>query len=95
LEGVALMKAFAGGFDRAFTEARLAEVRSLLDAGDALGTGVDVPPPRHRRRVRRLGTALRQPGQRHLRHGGGRPRTPRSGTTPPSWSGTWSWRTAA
>jgi len=38
------MKAFAGGFDRAFTEARLAEVRSLLDAGDALGTGVDVPP---------------------------------------------------
>lgn len=44
LEGVALMKAFAGEFDRAFTEARLAEVRSLLDAGDALGTGVDVPP---------------------------------------------------
>lgn len=38
------MKAFAGEFDRAFTEARLAEVRSLLDAGDALGTGVDVPP---------------------------------------------------
>jgi ubiquinone/menaquinone biosynthesis C-methylase UbiE len=44
LEGVALMKAFAGEFDRAFTEARLAEVRTLLDAGDALGTGVDVPP---------------------------------------------------
>lgn len=44
LEGVALMKAFAGEFDRAFTEARLAEVRALLDAGDALGTGVDVPP---------------------------------------------------
>lgn len=44
LEGVALLKAFAGEFDREFTEARLAEVRALLDAGASLGNGVDVPP---------------------------------------------------
>jgi len=44
LEGVALLKAFAGEFDREFTEARLAEVRLLLDAGVSVGNGVEVPP---------------------------------------------------
>ncbi len=44
LEGVALMRAFAGEYDRAFTEARLADVRSLLDRADEVGPGVDVPP---------------------------------------------------
>lgn len=34
LEGVALLRAFAGdGFDREFTEERVAEVRALLPAG--------------------------------------------------------------
>jgi SAM-dependent methyltransferase len=42
LEGVALMRAFAGEHGRAFTEARLAEVRQLLDRADELGPGVDV-----------------------------------------------------
>ncbi len=44
LEGVALMRAFAGEHDRAFTDARIAEVRALLDRADDLGPGVDVPP---------------------------------------------------
>jgi SAM-dependent methyltransferase len=44
LEGIALLRAFAGEHGRAFTEARLAEVRSLLDRADELGAGVDVPP---------------------------------------------------
>lgn len=44
LEGVALMRAFAGEYDRAFTEARIAEVRELLDRADELGPGIDVPP---------------------------------------------------
>jgi SAM-dependent methyltransferase len=44
LEGVALMRAFAGEHDRAFTEARFADVRRLLDQADRLGPGVDVPP---------------------------------------------------
>jgi SAM-dependent methyltransferase len=44
LEGVALMRAFAGEYGRAFTEARFIEVRELLDRSDDLGSGVDVPP---------------------------------------------------
>lgn len=42
LEGLALMRAFAGEHDRVFTEARLAEVRRLLDRADDLGPGVAV-----------------------------------------------------
>ena len=44
LEGIALMRAFAGEHDRAFTEARFADIRRLLDQADELGSGVDVPP---------------------------------------------------
>jgi hypothetical protein len=44
LEGIALMRAFAGEYDRAFTEARFADVRLLLDQEDRLGPGVDVAP---------------------------------------------------
>ena len=44
LEGVALMRAFAGEYDRAFTEARIAEVRRLLDRAADVGPGTDVPP---------------------------------------------------
>ena len=44
LEGVALMRAFAGEHDAAFTRARLDEVRALLDSEDELGPGVDVAP---------------------------------------------------
>ncbi|GAA4427625.1 hypothetical protein GCM10023169_27800 [Georgenia halophila] len=44
LEGVALMRAFAGEHDREFTEARLADIRRLLDAADRFGDGHDVPP---------------------------------------------------
>ena len=44
LEGVALMKAFAGEYDRDFTHARLAEVKRLLDSPEIWGDGVEVPP---------------------------------------------------
>ncbi len=44
LEGVALMRAFAGEHDRAFTEARIAEVRELLDRAADFGPGINVPP---------------------------------------------------
>ena len=40
LEGAALLRAFAGEYDRAFTEARLAEVRELLDSAWATHPGV-------------------------------------------------------
>jgi SAM-dependent methyltransferase len=44
LEGVALMRAFAGEYDGAFTEARIAEVRQLLDRAADLGPATDVAP---------------------------------------------------
>ena len=44
LEGIALLRAFGGEYDRDFTMARLAEVRALLDAVDELGDGTTVDP---------------------------------------------------
>jgi SAM-dependent methyltransferase len=42
LEGLALLRSFTGGRDRAFTEARLAEIRELLDDASLAGAAVDV-----------------------------------------------------
>lgn len=39
LEGIALLHGFAGHYDRAFTLARLAETRALLDMAQRLGDG--------------------------------------------------------
>lgn len=39
LEGVALLRAFAGQHDEAFVTDRLAEIRALLDRADELGSG--------------------------------------------------------
>jgi ubiquinone/menaquinone biosynthesis C-methylase UbiE len=44
LEGVALMRAFAGEYDRSFTHARIAEIRELLAQAEEFGPGVDVLP---------------------------------------------------
>jgi ubiquinone/menaquinone biosynthesis C-methylase UbiE len=44
LEGVALLRAFAGEYDREFTMARLEEIRRLLDSVDELGEGAAVGP---------------------------------------------------
>jgi ubiquinone/menaquinone biosynthesis C-methylase UbiE len=44
LEGVALLHAFAGDYDREFTQARLAEVQALLDSADQLGGGAAIRP---------------------------------------------------
>ncbi|MEV4351298.1 class I SAM-dependent methyltransferase [Actinoplanes sp. NPDC049596] len=41
LEGVALLRAFAGDYDRGFTEARIGEIRRLLDSPALKGDGVD------------------------------------------------------
>ncbi|MEE6307994.1 class I SAM-dependent methyltransferase [Plantactinospora veratri] len=40
LEGVALLRAFAGEYDREFTEARIREIRHLLDSPDLAAEGV-------------------------------------------------------
>jgi SAM-dependent methyltransferase len=42
LEGVALLRAFAGEHDRDFTRARIREIRDLLDRADEFGAGTDV-----------------------------------------------------
>ena len=44
LEGIALLRAFAGEYDREFTRARFREIRALLDAPDALGAGTEAVP---------------------------------------------------
>jgi SAM-dependent methyltransferase len=44
LEGLALMRAFAGEHDAAFTRARIDEIGALLDRAEEFGDGVDVEP---------------------------------------------------
>jgi ubiquinone/menaquinone biosynthesis C-methylase UbiE len=44
LEGIALLHAFGGEYDREFTLARLAETRALLDMAEALGDGAAADP---------------------------------------------------
>ncbi len=44
LEGIALLRGFAGEYDRDFTMARLDEIRALLDSVEELGDGVVVEP---------------------------------------------------
>jgi ubiquinone/menaquinone biosynthesis C-methylase UbiE len=44
LEGIALLRTFAGESDRDFTMARLAEIRALLDSVEQLGDGAVVEP---------------------------------------------------
>ena len=44
LEGIALLRALAGEYDRDFTLARLDEIRGLLDAAVDLGDGATVAP---------------------------------------------------
>lgn len=41
LEGIALLRAFSGVYDRDFTLARLREIQALLDSAEALGEGVE------------------------------------------------------
>jgi SAM-dependent methyltransferase len=44
LEGVALLRAFSGAYDREFTLARFREMRELLEAPDAFGAGIEARP---------------------------------------------------
>jgi ubiquinone/menaquinone biosynthesis C-methylase UbiE len=44
LEGIALLRAFSGQYDREFTLARLREVRQLLESPDVLGAGAEARP---------------------------------------------------
>jgi ubiquinone/menaquinone biosynthesis C-methylase UbiE len=44
LEGVALLRAFSGAYDREFTLARFREMRAMLESQDALGAGIEARP---------------------------------------------------
>ncbi|MGH3071819.1 MAG: class I SAM-dependent methyltransferase [Gaiellaceae bacterium] len=44
LEGIALLRAFAGEHDQAFTLSRIREIRAVLEAADELGDGVEETP---------------------------------------------------
>jgi len=44
LEGIALLRAFSGRYDREFTLARFREIQDLLDSAEELGDGVEVRP---------------------------------------------------
>jgi ubiquinone/menaquinone biosynthesis C-methylase UbiE len=44
VEGVALLRAFAGEYDREFTHARLGEVRRFMEDLEGWGDGAKVPP---------------------------------------------------
>jgi hypothetical protein len=44
LEGLALLRAFSGVYDRDFTIDRFREVREVLDSADELGDGIEARP---------------------------------------------------
>ena len=60
LEGVALLRAFSGAYDREFTLARFAEIRELLESPDVFGTGVEARPISTREGYDTLGTFVRR-----------------------------------
>lgn len=44
LEGVALLRAFTGEYDRQFTLDRFREIQALLDSADEFGDGIEIAP---------------------------------------------------
>jgi SAM-dependent methyltransferase len=62
LEGIALLRAFAGEYDREFTLARFREIRALLDAADELGDGVEVTPMTMREGYAQWAPSYDEPG---------------------------------
>ena len=44
LEGVALLRAFSGAYDRQFTFDRFREIQALLDSADEFGEGIELVP---------------------------------------------------
>ena len=64
LEGVALLRAFAGEYGRDFTAARLAEIQALLDMAGRVGGGADIPPVTTADGYRAWAITYDQPGNR-------------------------------
>lgn len=65
LEGLALLRAFSGAYDRDFTQARFREIQSLL-AADELGDGVEARPITTREGYDRWAPFYDEPGNQLL-----------------------------
>jgi SAM-dependent methyltransferase len=66
LEGVALLRAFSGAYDREFTLARFDEIRELLESPDAFGTGIEARPISTREGYDRWASSYDEPGNQLL-----------------------------
>jgi ubiquinone/menaquinone biosynthesis C-methylase UbiE len=66
LEGVALLRAFSGAYDRDFTIARLREIRGLLDSAEELGDGVEARQITTSEGYSRWATSYDEPGNQLL-----------------------------
>jgi ubiquinone/menaquinone biosynthesis C-methylase UbiE len=66
LEGIALLRAFSGLYDRDFTLARFREIQALLDAAAELGEGVEAHPITVRDGYARWAPTYDEPGNQLL-----------------------------
>lgn len=66
LEGIALLRAFSGLYDRDFTLARLREIQGLLDSAEELGDGVEARPITVRDGYARWAPSYDEPGNQLL-----------------------------
>lgn len=66
LEGIALLRAFSGAYDRDFTLERFREIRALLDAVEELGDGVEARPISTREGYARWAPVYDEPGNQLL-----------------------------
>jgi SAM-dependent methyltransferase len=62
IEGIALLRAFSGVYDRDFTIARLREIQGLLDSAEELGEGVEAQPMTIREGYARWAPFYDEPG---------------------------------
>jgi SAM-dependent methyltransferase len=65
-EGIALLRAFSGVYDRDFTIARLREIQALLDSAEELGEGVEARPMTTREGYARWAPFYDEPGNQLL-----------------------------
>ena len=66
LEGIALLRAFSGAYDREFTLARFREIQKLLDSAEELGDGVEARPITTREGYDRWAPFYDEPGNQLL-----------------------------
>jgi SAM-dependent methyltransferase len=66
LEGVALLRAYAGAYGREFTHARFREIRELLESPDALGAGIEARAVSTREGYDRWAPSYDEPGNQLL-----------------------------